>query len=61
MRKKRRKPPQMPKWFWWCMDGCWCCKDRNNCNNCKEVRKYRKKFLPKKTKGRHDEPSLEDS
>lgn len=36
MGKAKRKPrPSQPKWFWYGMDGCWACKNRNNCNQCK--------------------------
>ncbi|MBR5014300.1 MAG: hypothetical protein IKY16_06810 [Bacteroidales bacterium] len=53
--KKRRKPrPAMPEWFWWGQDGCWFCKNRNNCNSCKANRAFAKESLPKKYKGRHD-------
>lgn len=52
MGKAKRKPPSMPKWFWYgVMDGCWFC-EKKNCSNCKHVRAYRKEFFPKKVKGR---------
>lgn len=36
MGKTKRKPrPQPPKWFWLDTDGCWFCKNRNNCNGCR--------------------------
>lgn len=34
----------MPDWFWWGQDGCWFCKQRNNCNQCKANREYVKEF-----------------
>lgn len=35
-----RKPrPSQPKWFWYATDGCWACKNRNNCNQCKMLKK----------------------
>ena len=38
MGKPMRKPrPAMPRW-WWDMDGCWACKNRNNCSLCKMAR-----------------------
>ena len=38
MGKRKHKAPQMPAWFWYgIVDGCWCCKNRHNCNQCKEV------------------------
>ena len=54
MGKRKHKAPQMPAWFWYgIVDGCWCCKNRHNCNQCKEVRKYRKQHFPPKEKSRH--------
>ena len=51
MGKRKHKAPQMPAWFWYgIVDGCWCCKNRHNCNQCKEVRKYRKQHFPPKKK-----------
>ena len=45
MGKAKRKPrPSMPDWFWWGQDGCWFCKQRNNCNQCKANREYVKEF-----------------
>lgn len=33
MGKRKHKAPQMPAWFWYgIVDGCWCCKNRHNCN-----------------------------
>lgn len=52
MKQKFRKPPTMPHWFWYAiLDGCWCCKNRNGCNNCRQAKKYRKEFFHKKIKG----------
>lgn len=54
MGKAKRKPrPSMPDWFWWGQDGCWFCKQRNNCNQCKANREYVKEFGEKKQKGRN--------
>ncbi len=51
MGKAKRKPrPSMPDWFWWGQDGCWFCKQRNNCNQCKANREYVKEFGEKKQK-----------
>lgn len=51
MGKRKHKAPQMPAWFWYgIVDGCWCCKNRHNYNQCKEVRKYRKQHFPPKEK-----------
>lgn len=52
MGKAKRKPrPQPPKWYWLDSDDCWCCKNRNNCNQCKrlkqldtELKKQKEKF-----------------
>ncbi len=52
-RTKRRKPPTMPRWFWFDIDGCWFCNDRNNYSNCSFVKKYRKEYFAPKQKGRH--------
>lgn len=49
MGKARRKPrPSMPRWWWLEQDGCWFCKNKNNCNSCgvnkreaKAIRKHR--------------------
>lgn len=55
MGKTKRKPrPAMPDWYWWGQDGCWFCKNRNNCNQCKPNRKHMKKCGKKKVKGNHD-------
>ena len=36
MGKAQRKPrPSMPLWWWRNQDGCWFCKQKNNCNQCK--------------------------
>ena len=40
----------MPYWWWLGMDGCWFCKNRNNCNQCKAARasgKYTKEHARK--------------
>lgn len=42
MGKPSRKPrPSMPNWYWLDQDGCWFChgKKRNNCNQCKWLKK----------------------
>ena len=55
MGKAKRKPrPSMPRWFWLGQDGCWFCKNRNNCNQCKANRSYLKEFGEKKEKGVHE-------
>lgn len=54
MGKAFRKPrSSMPHWFWLGQDGCWFCKHRNNCNQCKTNRKFAKENLSKKVKGKH--------
>ena len=56
MGKAKRKPrPEMPIWYWYGQDGCWFCKNRNNCNSCGVLRKAAKAELPKKYKGRKGE------
>ena len=53
MGKAKRKPrPAMPRWYWLGQDGCWFCKNRNNCNKCKPNREYVKEFGEKKIKGK---------
>lgn len=55
MTKAKRKPrPSMPRWYWLVQDGCWFCKSKNNCNQCKPNRKYAKKNLSKKKEIRYD-------
>lgn len=56
MGKAKRKPrPSMPLWWWYGQDGCWFCKQRNNCNQCKAARadakKMRKHWMGKETEG----------
>lgn len=50
---KRRKPPEMPYWWWLDQDGCWFCKNRNACSNCNVAKRDRKKNFGKKMKGRN--------
>ena len=41
MKKKKRKArPQPPKWVWWDLDSCWCCKHKNGCSGCKILKSY---------------------
>ena len=40
-----RKPrPAIPNWAWLDRDGCWFCKNRNNCNSCKANREFMKSY-----------------
>ena len=49
-----RKPrPSMPGWYWLGQDGCWFCKHKNNCNQCKANRRYMKEYGEKKQKVRN--------
>lgn len=51
MGKAKRKPrPSMPDWYWWEQDGCWFCKNRNNCNQCKANRRASKENHKSKRK-----------
>ena len=34
---KRRKPPEMPYWWWLGQDSCWFCKTRSACSNCADA------------------------
>lgn len=55
MGKAKRKPrPSMPHWYWLGQDGCWFCKNRNNCNQCGVNRNFLKEYGVKKVKGNHD-------
>ena len=42
MGKAKRKMRPQPPW-WWLLDtdGCWFCNNRNNCGNCKLLKKQR--------------------
>lgn len=42
MGKAKRKMRPEPPW-WWTLDNdnCWFCKNRNNCGNCKLLKKQR--------------------
>lgn len=53
MGKRKHKAPQMPAWFWYgIVDGCWCCKNRHNCNSVKKsVNTASSIFHPKKKVG----------
>lgn len=43
MSKPKRKPrPEPPKWFYLDNDDCWFCKNRNNCNQCKLLKQFRR-------------------
>lgn len=37
--KHRKQKPSMPYWWWLDVDGCWFCKNQNNCGNCKAAKK----------------------
>ena len=46
MSKKRIKPsPEVPWYVWYDLDGCWFCKHKNGCHNCKVMKKYRHKQI----------------
>lgn len=39
-KKKIRKPhPQPAHFYWFDVDGCWACQNKNNCGNCKMLKK----------------------
>jgi hypothetical protein len=51
MANKQRKPtPSPPRWVWWDLDNCWCCKDRHGCHNCKIMKKYKSDFQRRQRK-----------
>lgn len=37
---KRKVRPQPPWHFWYDVDGCWFCKKKNACGNCKVAKQY---------------------
>lgn len=53
MGKALRKPrPSPPRWYWIESDNCYRCKNRNNCNQCKILK--RKSAYEKKNKTRKE-------
>lgn len=43
MSKASRKPrPSAPYWYWLNLDGCWFCKNKNNCNSCRVIASFKK-------------------
>ena len=49
MGKAQRKPrPSPPHYFWLNADGCWFCKNKNNCNSCKILKRQRAKDQEKR-------------
>ena len=58
MSKASRKPrPSVPHWWWFDSDGCWFCKNRNNCNSCKVISKFKKNKQKKIEKERYEDVS----
>lgn len=49
---KRKARPDIPYWAWLDRDGCYGCKNRRNCNQCKANRQFLKEYGPPKQKGR---------
>ncbi len=45
----------MPYWWWLDQDGCWFCKRKNNCNQCKAARAFSKHKLPSRRDRRQKE------
>lgn len=37
---KRKLRPSPPNWWTFDNDNCWFCKNRNNCNSCKLLKKW---------------------
>ena len=37
---KRKMRPQPPHYFYLDVDGCWFCKKKNACGNCKVAKQY---------------------
>ena len=44
MGKAKRKMQPQPPW-WWILDNdnCWFCKNRNNCNQCRLLKRFKRK------------------
>ena len=38
--KHRKARPQPPRYYWLDTDNCWPCKNRDNCNGFKVLKKY---------------------
>ncbi len=54
---KQRKPtPSPPKWVFLSLDYCWCCKNMNNCHNCKIMKEY--KVIAQKKRKRKEKIEL---
>lgn len=56
--KYRKIKPSVPRYWWYAIvDGCWCCKNRNNCGNCKQAKIFnaeKNKKRRKKEKKHYD-------
>jgi hypothetical protein len=39
-RARRKIKPSPPHHFWYDVDGCWFCKKKNACGNCKVAKRY---------------------
>lgn len=50
--KKRKQRPSMPYYWWFDVDGCWFCKNKNACSNCKVARRYLKSKYNKRKRRR---------
>lgn len=37
--RTKRKPPSVPKWFWWAEEPCDFCGDSNGCTACKAAKR----------------------
>ena len=48
--KYRKARPQPPRYYWLDADGCYFCKNKNNCNGCKVLKKYVKEKGKKRDK-----------
>ena len=50
MKRKHKPRPEPPKWYFYDEDDCWACKNRNACNSCKRLKKFRRKYRDRKDK-----------
>ena len=60
--KYRKARPQPKRIFWLDMDNCYACKNRNNCGNCKILKKqsaYEKECRNRKEKQKIKEGKYE--
>lgn len=56
MGKAFRKPiPAPPNWYWINVDGCYCCKNKNDCGGCKRLKAFHAQELAKQKRQKKKE------